>query len=180
MVGRSHQASCGPSPRTPQHENDAAGAGIERGDDGIGESLPSATRMAACFACAHGEHAVEKEDALASPAREIAMFPSFDADVVAELSQDVAQRWRRWSPCGNREGKTMSLTRAVIGVLSEDDDLDGCAGNRVECREDLMLGRVHGALCALRGDEVNEVNEGGERRLARNEVAPLCVHRHSV
>lgn len=62
-----------------------------------------------------------------------------DVATGGELLEDIAKAWRDWGSLGNREGESVSLTFAVVGVLSEDDYLDLREWGELESVVDFIL-----------------------------------------
>ena len=51
----------------PQHEDEVLSLATQEGDDLIGESLPPASLMRACFVCYDRERSVQQEHSLTAP-----------------------------------------------------------------------------------------------------------------
>jgi hypothetical protein len=63
----------------------------------------------------HGQRIVQQENTLAGPIAQIAMTRRDTAHICLQFLEDIGQRARHRHMGLDRKGKTMRLTRAVIG-----------------------------------------------------------------
>ena len=77
------------------------------------------------------------------PAFQVPVLRWRNAQVVVEFLENVHERWRRFNAKRHREAKPMSLTRIVVGVLSDDDGLDFIDRAKVEGCKNLRSGWIH-------------------------------------
>jgi len=116
----------------PGHEDDAACAlGGHEVDDALGEAFPAAVGVAVCLVGAHGEAGVEHEHAAVGPGGEEAgVFGGRRKGgvVLLEAGVHVLEGGRGGGWCPDGEGEAVGLVVVVVGVLADDDDLDGVEG----------------------------------------------------
>ncbi len=85
---------------------------------------------------------------------EIAVLCPRDAEVGVEFLVDVDQAGRGPHAGLHRKAQAVRLSRAVIGILPQDDDAHGIGGRQVERAEPLVTAREDALACLpLRGQE---------------------------
>lgn len=113
---------------------------------------------------ANGQRCVEQEDALFGPVGEITVAGDGHTYVLVQFFEDVDEAGRRGDAFGDGEAKAVSLSGAVIGILTEQDDLDLFEGGGVEGVEDEPAGGIDGAAADLfvfqEGDDLAEIRFG--------------------
>lgn len=78
----------------------------------------------------------------------------------------------------NVEAEPLGLSRLVVGVLSDDDDLDPVERRAVEGFEDLAGRRIDGAVAVGRLDETGQAGEIGFFELGLQDRFPRCFDLH--
>ena len=76
----------------PEEEDGVGAVGVDDGDNGVGELLPTVAGVGVGLPLPHGEGGVEQEHALVRPAQQTAAGREGCAGVVAYLAQDILQR----------------------------------------------------------------------------------------
>lgn len=90
-----------------------------------------------------GERSIEEEDSLPSPVCEVARSGAVrHTHVVRQLLVDVAKGGGDRHTVLHGEAKTVRLSRAVIRVLTEDDDLDLVEWAEIKGRKDVFPLRI--------------------------------------
>ncbi len=113
----------------------------------------------------HGEHGVEQEYALGSPAAQVAVVGYGQAQVGLQLLVNVDQRRRHPHPLGHGEAQAHSLAGVVVRVLPKDHYFDLLKGRRIERIEDEAPRRVdHLALLFF---PAQKLRDGLEIRLIK-------------
>ena len=114
-------------------------------DDAVGEPLPALARMRGGRARGDGEHAVSRSTPRSAQGVRSPELGMRQAEVGAELGEDVAKRRRRRDACRNREAQPHRLAAAVVGVLAEDHDAHGVERRQPQRVEDEAAGREEAA-----------------------------------
>ena len=144
----------------PQHVHDLLLVGGDGADHGVREGFPSLAGMRGGAVGTDGQHRVEQQHPLFGPAVEIAAGGNGGSRVVVNLLEDVAERGRKGNPVVHREAEAVGLPVAVVGVLSDDDHLQGVERAFVEGAEDVAAARedaLRGIFLPHEGGEVVEV-----------------------
>lgn len=123
--------------RAPKQENDRLLALVEDRDDAVGKDLPSPSLMALRSPLTDGQGGVEEQNPLLCPGREITRLWGRHTDITLQLLVDVAKRRGRGYSLADRKAEPVRLTRAVVGVLAEDDRLDALARSELQSAEDI-------------------------------------------
>ena len=126
----------------PKEEDDVFFACRYLRDHGIGELGPADLGVAHGFVGADGERGVEQEDALLGPMGEVAVVGDGHTDVLVQFLKDVDEGGGRGDGFLDGKAKAVGLASAMVGVLSEQDDLDLIDGSGVEGVEDEAAGRI--------------------------------------
>ena len=107
----------------PQEEYHRLFALIEMRNDTIGKFFPADALMRVRLIFAHRQDCIEKKHTLLSPMPETTVIRHFAAEIALKLLEDIDER-RRWFYARlDRKTQSVCLTRAVIRVLSQDNDL---------------------------------------------------------
>ena len=83
-----------PGRRAPEDEHDALRLGVHGGEHLVGEHLPPLALVRRRLPGAHGQRRVEQQHALTGPRLQRSMVGGLDAEVVAQLLEDVDERRR--------------------------------------------------------------------------------------
>ena len=146
---------------TPEEEYHVFFGCRDFGDHGIGEFGPADLGVAHGFVGAYGQRGVEEKDALFRPVGEVAMAGDGHADVLVQLFEDVDKGGGRWNTFLDGETQAVGLAGAVVGVLSQQDDLDLVEGGCVEGVEDKATGGIDRFVAHLfvfeQGGDLGEV-----------------------
>ena len=98
--------------RSPEHEHDPLGLGVDGADHLIGERLPALALVGSRLPGADRERGVEQQDTLARPRLEVAVAGRLDAEIGAELGVDVGERGRDADTALHREAQPVGLAAA--------------------------------------------------------------------
>src|SRR5690554_6779054 len=82
----------------PQHEHQMLTLAVENIDDPRGKGLPTPIGMRPCLPLGHGQHRVEQQYALISPALKISVSRNWMPQIALDLLVDILQRRRRTHP----------------------------------------------------------------------------------
>ena len=126
---------------SPQQEDHFLALLVDDRDDLVGELLPAALGVRVGLAVLDREGGVEQEDALLRPLAEVAVLGHRELDllVAAQVLVDVLERGRRRHWLEHAEAEPVRLAGLVVGILPDDDDLDGGDGRHLEGVEDVLL-----------------------------------------
>ena len=108
--------------RAPQHEHQMRLPFADQFNDPVGEKLPALVLVRVGVGALDGHGGVEHQHALIGPALQVAVVGDVDVQVAFQLFIDIDQRRRCRHARLHREAQAMGLTRAVVRVLTEDDD----------------------------------------------------------
>ena len=128
-------------------------------DGSIGERLPPQRGMAVGLMGPDGQRGVEQQYTLFSPARQVAREWYGRAEVLLNFLEDVLQRGRKLDAVLHREAESVSLTRLMVGILSDDDHLDLVEGTKVEGVEDERTWRIACRRPIFLTDSSSELSE---------------------
>lgn len=126
----------------PEEEDDMFFAGRHLRDHGIGELGPADLGVAHGFIGAYGERGIEEEDALLGPVSEVAVVGDGHTDILTQFFKDIDEGGWRGDGFLDGEAEAVGLAGAMVGVLSQQDDLDLIEGSSVEGVEDKAAGRI--------------------------------------
>ena len=113
-------------------------------DDGIGKVRPADARMAHGLIGPHGEGCVEQHDTLFRPVRKIAVVRDGQTEIVPQLLEDIDQRRGRGNTFLNGKAEPMRLTGTMIGVLTQQYDLEIIKRGGFKSVEDQAAGWIDG------------------------------------
>jgi hypothetical protein len=103
----------------------------------VGERCPpTSLAVRLRLAAAHGQDAVQEEDALLGPGGQITTQCRWDPDVLLECGIDVAQTLRKLHASTDRE-REAHRSPVGVGILAYDDDFDLVAWCQLEGFEDV-------------------------------------------
>ena len=122
VVGVGDEGLFAPCICTPQEIDDGCFTLVEMTDDAVGQLLPAFALVAVGLSTADCQNCVEEEHPLLSPVHKIWVGVGY-AQIGFDFLEDIYKR--RW--CINTwkdgEAHTMGLVWAVIGILTDDDNL---------------------------------------------------------
>lgn len=145
----------------PEDEDQVVAVAREAAYDLVGELLPALSLVRSGPVGLDGEGGVEQQHPLGCPTRQIAVGRERGPGVGAHLLEDVDQRGGHPHARIDREAQAVCLSRAVIGILPEDDDLDFVEGTRVEGGENFSRRREDLARGVLPAGKLGGLAEGG-------------------
>ena len=133
------------------------------------------------FVGADGEHRIQQQHPLFGPAVEVAAARDGRPRIVAHLLENILQRRRKSYAVPHRETEPVGLSLAVVGILSDDDDLELVEGAFVESAEDILPARENAARGVLLPDESGQGGKVGLLELRRENIFPVGsdLHIHS-
>lgn len=148
---------------SPQQKDEVLALRSQQAYDSVGERLPAVTRMAEGLMCTHAQAGIEKKDALVGPSRQV-VWPQagvVEGSLLIEtlclyLLHDVDKRRGSRDILWHTEAKAVCLSRFVIGVLSQDDDLHLVERCMLEGVEDEAAGWIARTGSILSLDEPDE------------------------
>lgn len=154
---------------------------VESPYGGIRKLFPSMPLMTGCLVGAYCEGGVKEQHALFCPTRKVAARRHRLVEIVTDFLEDVLQRRREGYAVVDRETQSVSLSRLMIGVLSDDDHLHPVKRTEVEGIEYERSGRITGVVQILLAHKTGEVKEVLLVELTAYVAAPrlfnLYVHR---
>ena len=119
------------------------------------------------------QHGVQQQHALLGPAVEVPACGNRCSGVVVHLLEDVLQRGWEGDAVADREAESVGLPGTVIGVLSDDDDLQLLERTFVEGPEDIASAGEDAAGGVLLADEVGELGEVGFFEFRSEDLLPV-------
>lgn len=111
-------------------------------NDNIGKRFPPFALVRSGPVSFDRECGVQQQDALPSPASQVATLGNGDTQIAFDLLEDVLERRRKLNMVVDRETKAMSLIGFVVRVLSQDDHFHAVERTGVESRKNLAAGRI--------------------------------------
>src|ERR1043165_1878621 len=121
----------------------------------IGKSLPAALRMTVRFSGINRKRCVKQKHALFGPFFKVAMVGRVNAKVGFYFFKNIYQRRWLFNPVGHGEAKPLSLSRAMVGVLSQYNHLNIAEGGKVKCIKNELAWRINCfAFCLLRNNKL--------------------------
>lgn len=168
----------------PEQVDDPLFAFGDGADDGIGEGLPAAAGVRGGLVGPHGQHGVQQQDPLLGPAVEVPAGGYRSVQVAGDLLEDVLQRGRERDAVRHREAEAVGLALPVVGVLTDDDDLQLVERTLVESPEDVARARKDPSGGVLLPDEIGQFPEIGLVEFGLQNLFPvlryLDIHDRSV
>ena len=126
----------------PKHEDETFASPVEGSDGSVRECFPTLATMAESLMLSDREAGVEKEDTLSCPTCQVATLRDRCSRLSLYLLEDVLKRGRELYAVVHAEAESVCLSRAVIGILTEDDDTNLIEWRRIEGVEDEPTGRI--------------------------------------
>ncbi len=157
---RVYQGLFGDGIVAPEDEDEVLALLREGADGGIGELFPAVARMRGGLSGTHRQRGVEQQHPFPRPFLEVARTRHGHAEVVMQLLEDILQAGREGHAIGHRERKAMSLSRAVVRVLAQDNYFHLVEWREIEGIEDQRARRIDGILAFLvdeKGFQVGEI-----------------------
>ena len=121
----------------PEHKDNGLSPVTDVANNLIRKPLPPTFAMRVCFVRPNRQHGVQHQHALLRPTRQIAVRRNLAAGIVSEFTIDILQRRRQRHVSLHREAKPVSLPRAVVGILPQQEHLDLVRRRRLQGGEDL-------------------------------------------
>ena len=103
----------------PQHKHKVLSVLIELIYHRIGKFFPTFPVVRGRLSVKHGQTAVKKQNTSLRPMFKIAMRWRRNAQIGVQFFENILQRWRFWHALAYGKAEAMCLTRAVIGVLTQ-------------------------------------------------------------
>ena len=129
---------------TPQQKHNTITLFVDDVNDLSSKLLPSTFRVWVWLAVFYSEGCIEHEHTLLCPFGEVAMFWCFELEngVIFHILVNILERrwWQDWFH--DAETQSMSLFRLVVGILTDDDNLNVLDGCGLEGIEDQIFGWV--------------------------------------
>ena len=157
----------------PEHIDDSLLAFGDGAHHGVGEGLPSAAGMRGRFVFADRQHGVQQQHSLLGPPVEVTRGGDRRPGIVGDLLEDVLQRGREGDAVGHREAESVGLPGSVVGVLSDDDDLQPLERTLVEGAEYVAAPGIDAAGGILLAHEVRQCGEIGLLELGSEHLFPV-------
>ena len=89
----------------------------------VGKSFPATTSVRGRLVSPHRQHRIEHQHPLLRPAIKVSAHRNRHAQVVGNLLEDIAQRWRKVNPVIDRKTQAIRLTVTVIRILANNHNL---------------------------------------------------------
>ena len=175
VLGRVDQDLLGDGVVAPEDENEVLASLRESADSGVGELFPAMARVRGGLSGAHRQRGVEQQHPFPRPLLEVARTRHGHAEVVVQFLEDVLQARRERHAVGHRERETMGLSRSVVGVLSQDDDLHPVERREVEGIENQWTGWINGILSLLTDEERLQVGKIRRLELRSQHLVPAFI-----
>ena len=119
-----HAGGLGLGMAAPQDEDTRFGARGHRRHGRISDRIPAPPGIRTGLPRLDRQRIVEQQHPLPRPMFQIAMRWRRDPQIAAQFLEDIDQRGGLAHTARHGKAQAMRLTRAVIGVLPENDDLD--------------------------------------------------------
>lgn len=126
----------------PEDEDQVLFLLVQKTYDRVCKCLPSFSLVRTGFVSAYGQGCIQQENALFGPAGQVAACRNISANVISYLFENILQGGWELNPIVDRETQSVSLSRSVVGVLTDDDYLHLVEWTEVERIEDKTPGRV--------------------------------------
>ena len=125
----------------------------------VGEGFPAMILVRTGLVGTYCQCSVQQEDALLCPAGQVAAGRHVGTDVTFDFLEDVDQRgWKSYTVV-YRKTEAVRLSRSVVWVLADDDDLHPVERTEVEGIEYQLSRRIYRALGILFPHEVGQCLE---------------------
>ena len=108
---------------TPKHIDDTLLLLGNFSHHSVGKSFPTTTRVRGRLVSPNRQHRIEHQHPLLRPAIKVSTHRNRHAQVVGDLLEDIAQRWRKVNPVIDRKAQAICLTITVIRILSNNHNL---------------------------------------------------------
>ena len=165
----------------PEQEDDGPLMRVELLDDGVGEVGPADLAVAVGLTAAHGQGGVEQQDALLGPGDQAAGVRRGQAHIILQLGENILQAGRQRHARPHRKTQPLGLSRAVIGVLPEQDGLDVGVGRVAQGVKDVLHGRIDLVFSVLLLEDAADLCVIFRVELVRKQRVPVVSNLyHSV
>ena len=149
---------------------------LGEGSDGrVGELFPAVTRVRGSLSGAHRQRGVEQQHPFPRPLLEVARTRHGHAEVIVQLFEDVLKAWWERHAIGHRKREAVSLSWAMVRVLTQDDHLHLVERREVEGIKDQRSRRIDGILPLLAYQKGFQVGEIGRLELWPQHLVPTFV-----
>ena len=126
----------------PQHKHKMLSVLIELIYHRIGKLLPAFPAMRGRLSITHGQTAVQKQNTSLRPIFKIAMRWRRNAKIGVQFFENILQRWRFRHAVAYGKAEAMCLTRAMIGILTQNNHFYLVKRGQREGVENLAARRV--------------------------------------
>lgn len=109
----------------------------------IGKCFPTSTLMRCRLVSLNRESGIQKQNSLLRPSSQISTSRNRDSQIALDLLENILKRRGKRNLIINRETKPMRLTRLVIGILPQNNDLYLVERASIESRKNLATGRIN-------------------------------------
>ena len=107
----------------------------------------------------NGERCIKKQHALLSPTGKIARCRNFLAQISLYLFKDILERWRELYAVLYRETQSVGLSRLMIRVLTNDNNLNLIKRAQVKGIENQLTWRIAGCSLILLSHSSSELRK---------------------
>ena len=108
----------------PKHEDNRCLPLVQLSDNRVGKLLPSHPTVRTCLSGTYRQYRVEQQNSLFRPFGQTAVSRIDKTDILRHFLINILQRRRNRYPHLHRKRQPVRLSRTMIRVLAENDDLD--------------------------------------------------------
>ena len=160
----------------PEDEDQVLFLLVQKTYDRVSKCLPSFSLVRTGFVGSYRQGCIQQENALFGPAGQVAACRDVSANVISYLFENILQGGWELNPIVDRETQSVSLSRSVVGVLTDDDHLDRLKRAKVEGIEDVCTGRIAWAGLIFGLDKVGKGLKIGGVKLVFETDGPRRVY----
>lgn len=157
---------------TPENENQIFFSIGQTVNDGIGKLFPALILVRTGLVGTDSESGIEQQNAFFDPMIQIAGFGRRFTNISLDFFINILQGGRKGDAVGDRKRKTVGLARAMIGVLTKDDDLDLVDRQTVERVENKLGWRIDSGFLIFLMNEPRERLEVGFLKFVFEKLFP--------
>ena len=140
----------------PQHIHQVLAVLCQCLYSGIGKLLPSQRRVTVGLMSANGKRCIKQQYALLGPTGKIARCGDRRTKVGLNLLEDILQRGRKLDTVLNRETQSVGLSWLVIGILTDNDNLNLIKWTKIKGVEYQFTWRIARVLLILGSNRIGE------------------------